>query len=118
MWTIRRLLNWRLRRIRKLGGGRKSPLDISNDVVDMLKADGKAHIAVGYAGGVLLFCRQLRVPGGSGMNRETASVADIGDVNSSASMKRRPASQQDRQAHLSNNAQRVPDECRSDSRDG
>lgn len=66
MWTIHRLANWRLRRIRKLGGGRKSPLDISNDVVDMLKADGKAPTAVGYAGGVLLFCRHLRVRGVAG----------------------------------------------------
>ena len=56
----------------------KPALDIGDNIVDVLDADGQTHIPLGHDGGVLLFRRQLRVCGRCGMNREAARVAYIG----------------------------------------
>ena len=61
-------------------GRRKAALEIGEDVVDMLEADGQPHIAVGDAGRVLLLRRELRMRGGRRMDGQAARVADIGDV--------------------------------------
>ena len=55
-------------------------LDVRDDVVDVLQADRKPHIALGYAGRVLLFGAELRMRRGRGMNGQAARIADIGDV--------------------------------------
>src|SRR5208282_4707596 len=67
-------------RLRQFSRRRKPALDIGDDVVDVLDADGETHIAVGYAGCVQLMRVELRMRGGGGMDRQAARVADVGDV--------------------------------------
>ncbi len=63
----------------ELGGG-QAALDVVEDVVDVLEADGQAHIARRHAGGFLLLRGKLRVGGRGRVDGEAARVADIGDV--------------------------------------
>ena len=55
-------------------------LDVRDDVVDVLQADRKPHIALGHAGRELLCWAELRMRRGRGMNGEASRIADIGDV--------------------------------------
>ncbi len=55
-------------------------VEIGEDVVDVLDADGQANVIVGDAGRQLLFGRELRVGGARRMDGERARVADVGDM--------------------------------------
>ena len=55
-------------------------VDVGDDILRMLDADGEPHIAVGDASPMLLLARQLRMRGGRGMDRQRPDIADIGDV--------------------------------------
>src|SRR5271168_340405 len=55
-------------------------VEIAEDVVDVLDADGEADVTVGHARREPILRRELRMRGRCGMDREAARVADIGDV--------------------------------------
>ena len=55
-------------------------LEIGDNIVDVLDADGKPDIAIGDAGSQLVLDRKLRVGGRCRMDRQTAGIADIGDM--------------------------------------
>ena len=59
---------------------REGLIEIGKDVVNVLDADRKPHIAVGDAGLRLLLWRKLRVRGAGRVDRERAYIADVGDV--------------------------------------
>src|SRR5262249_20184643 len=65
---------------RHFAGRLQRLLEIGDDVVDMLDADGEAHVVFGHARPQLLCGGQLRVSRCRRMNGEAAGIADIGDV--------------------------------------
>ena len=62
------------------GGSGEGLIDVGEDVVDVLDADGEAYEFGGDASGGLLLGSELRMCGGGGMNGEAACVADVGQV--------------------------------------
>src|ERR1700733_9736240 len=58
----------------------EAELEVGQDVVDALDADGQPHQTGGDAGGQLLGGAQLRVGGRCRVNHQRAHVADVGDV--------------------------------------
>lgn len=55
-------------------------LEVGDDVVDVLSADGDADEVLGDAGAHALLVGQLRVGGGPGVDGEGLGVADVGEV--------------------------------------
>ncbi len=79
--SLRACLNReRLCRARKTARRHDGAFEISQDVVDVLDADGKAHIAIGNTRRRLILCRELRMRCARGMDRQTARIADVGHV--------------------------------------
>ena len=62
------------------GGGGECLVDVGEDVVDVLDADGEAYEFGGDASGGLLFGGELGMGGSGRMNGEAAGVADVGQV--------------------------------------
>ena len=62
------------------GGGRKSLVEVADDVLDTLDSYGQAYQAGVGAGGRLLFLAQLAVGCGCGVDDEASSIANIGHV--------------------------------------
>ncbi len=65
--------------MRRSGRGQPA-LEIGDDVVDVLEADRKAHIAIGHAGCDLIAGAELGMRRGRGVDGEASRIADIGDV--------------------------------------
>src|SRR5215469_12043126 len=61
-------------------GRGESPIEIGQNVVDMLDANREPHITLGDAAGVLLLRRELRMRRRGRMDGKTPGIADIGNV--------------------------------------
>ena len=55
-------------------------VEIGDDVVDVLDADGQAHVAGRYAAGELVGRAQLRVRGAGRVDGQRTRIADVGHV--------------------------------------
>src|SRR5699024_6628874 len=59
---------------------READLQVGDDVVDALQADGQTHLSRLGAGGQLLLVGELLVGGRPGVDDQRAYIADVGDV--------------------------------------